>query len=219
MAHIICQVKLQETPREIQRLIIQGITDTLNDVMRNSCNAIQSKARTYFTGKLLNNPVWQSLDGGKLQAEFGIPKEQVGTNLQEILEEWCKQIVLDYKPARKVGPKWTGGIKVGMIETDWQKIITCPGAVVITKSGWGMRWLEWLLTYGDRYIVEEYKVVMINSPRSRSGMALMRKDTSRRWRVPPEFSGTTNNNFMTKLLETMSNDIDRLVEDEITKRL
>jgi len=105
------------------------------------------------------------------------------------------------------------------LETDWQKVISMSDAYVETRGGWGMWWLEWLLTYGDRFIVKEYRVKMINSSRSRSGLALMVKDTTSRWRVPPEFSGTTNNNFITKLLDTMPDDIDNIIEEELTKRL
>jgi hypothetical protein len=72
-------------------------------------------------------------------------------------------------------------------------------------------WLEWLLLKGNSIIVRNYNVKYGQNPRSRSGDAIMIDSTSS-WRVPPEFAGTTRDNWTTRALNRVDKDINRIIQ-------
>jgi hypothetical protein len=160
---------------------------------------------------------WQSLKGGKLRAEFGLP-DDVDSRLSQILDIWIDSIIVDYKPVTGT-TVLRGGITLYMLKTDWIDVISSEAASILTRAGQILPWLEWLLMMGDKIIIRNYDVVMKGGPNSRSGMALMVQKKSGRWRVPPEYAGTTNSNFVTKLLDAMTDPISTIVETEIENRL
>ena len=60
-----------------------------------------------------------------------------------------------------------------------------------------LHWLQWLLERGDEIIVAGYEFGG-NSGRGRSGLGYM--TTGGSFRVPPQFSGTKDNNFISRAL-------------------
>lgn len=210
---------IQEGEAQIAKLIIDAIRAELNSVLLSASTSIQQRARKLFEERLIASETWRDLDGGELQGELGIPLD-VKTRLHNILLIWLQNIIVNYIPLMGNANGLRGGIKLNMLKSDWSDVINSPDASIITDRGGVLWWLEWLLTYGSQIIVKEYDVVASTSPRSRSGMALMFKHVKRGyWMVPPRFQGTTNNNFVTQVLDTMDNDIENIIEDEITKRL
>ena len=53
----------------------------------------------------------------------------------------------------------------------------------------------------------------------RTGMGIMIKRESSAWSVPKAYAGTFNNNFATRALEGMQDEIDILIRREITKAI
>lgn len=72
-------------------------------------------------------------------------------------------------------------------------------------------WLKWLLEEGNNIIIGDYRVKYTQSGASRSGGAIMIQKGS--FRIPPEFSGTIEDNFITRALEG----IDDYIYSEIQK--
>lgn len=210
-------IKIQESNAEISNLIMEGIADVLNRTLFACTNPIETAIRGIFSSAINSSDVWNSLKGGKLQAEFGLP-DDVSDRLSDILDIWLNSIQVDYN---RVSGKnvLKGGIVLNMLETDWEDVLSSSSAYIITRLGDSLPWLEWLLKFGDKIIVKDYNVLMKPSNRSRSGMAVMTKMKYGRWRVPPEFSGTTNNNFVTKILDNIDNEVVRIIEQELTNRL
>ena len=58
-----------------------------------------------------------------------------------------------------------------------------------------------------------------NPTASRTGTVIMVKSTGRGWRVPPAFSGTVNDNFVTRALEVLDDVIFNIVKNEIESKV
>jgi len=209
--------KLDDNQTEIARKILDAIKAEINSVLLSVVFALQREIRRLLEERITNSETWKSLESGQLRAEFGLP-DDVTTRLQEILDIWLRQIDVDYKVLTG-SSTLRGGITINMLDTDWNQVLSSSAASIVTKYGMVLPWLEWLLTYGDKAIIQDYTVLMRASPQSRSGMAIMAKQVSGQWRVPPEFSGTQDNNFITEILENMSKDIEDMIEKEFTSRL
>jgi hypothetical protein len=210
--------KIQETNSEIQRLILEELKKVFEEVFRKSINSIETQTRNLFYNAIESDTTWQSLKSGKLKAHFGLP-DDAAKRLEEIVQIWLKEITIDPNPVVVKSSTVRGGFKLNMLENDWINVISAQDASIITAVGQVLPWLEWLLIEGDKIIIRDFEVVMKPAPQSRSGMAIMIKKKSGRWRVPPEFAGTTNNNFVTKLLENLDSDIEQIIETEIVNRL
>lgn len=79
-------------------------------------------------------------------------------------------------------------------------------------SGGDLHWLEWMLLRGDEIIVVGYEY----NPKSGIGRTRLGNMVSGRgFRVPPQYSGTIDNNFITRALigQTQSNDITKIIKD------
>ena len=74
---------------------------------------------------------------------------------------------------------------------------------VLTKKGERLDWISWLLTRGDDIVVADYHVVPGNH--GRSGDAVMKQGDF--FRVRPEYSGTLDDNCITRALENREKEI------------
>ena len=81
-----------------------------------------------------------------------------------------------------------------------------------------MPWLEWLLLKGNQIIVRNYEVKIGSNSRSRSGDAIM-ISSSENWRVPPEFIGTNTNNWTTRALSKIEDELNSLIKSKFESYL
>ena len=217
MTQLSLKLKLVESQSDISKKILDAIKAEINKIMISVVLVLQQNIKKSLEDKIKNSRTWQSLEEGKLRAEFGLP-DDIATRLGEILEIWLRQIDVDYKTVTGT-TTLKGGITVGLLETDWNQVLSSDAAIIVTKYGTVLPWLEWLLIYGDKTIIQDYVVIMKPTPQSRSGMAIMAQQVGGQWRVPPEFSGTPDNNFITEILESMGPEIELMIEKEFTNRL
>ena len=74
---------------------------------------------------------------------------------------------------------------------------------VLTEKGGDLHWLDWLIRQGDRTVVLGWNYVP--APTGRSGGWEM--NIGGVWRVPPEFWGTLDDNFITRAFEAREKEI------------
>lgn len=87
-------------------------------------------------------------------------------------------------------------------------------------------WLAWLLLGGSAPLVNNYHIIFGNfstsrlpgQALSRTGKALMAFEKGSFWRMPIEHAGTTDNNFVTRALEGIETDLEKIVGEELAKQ-
>lgn len=215
MAHIGASVKLLHGNR-LDSIILKEVVKELNKILGKNLNKIKQEIQLAIRGALLIQPeVYSLLNRGKLQAEFGIRDSRDA--ITEIIDFWISNIIVKKTPVR-VGPNGIikSNIKIDMIKADYHDVTSLPAANVLTDKGVTLPWLEWLLTFGDRYIVRDYTVsYAVGSFRlanSRSGLAIMVPAPRHQWRVPPEFAGTQNNNFVTRAIDSIDSKLEGILQ-------
>jgi hypothetical protein len=72
-------------------------------------------------------------------------------------------------------------------------------------------WLQWLLLEGNATIVRNYTVSFGPNRFSRTGFALMRPSLQS-WKVPSEFAGTINDNWITRAIDGAESNIQKLLD-------
>jgi hypothetical protein len=85
----------------------------------------------------------------------------------------------------------------------------------MTENGSKIPWLQWLLIEGDKFIITGYTYIVEPTvvEKSRTDKGIMHKST-RSWRVPPAHSGTPDDNFLTRALDSLDASIDKIISQE-----
>lgn len=196
--------KLIETNSQIRNSILNILKDQATTLLKNNISKIQTTLKSKFKEALQKEPEYESLKSGKLKAELGLPDT---VSIDKIVDMISDSIYLDFIPATTGNRGIKVGIEIRIFKQDGEPVISSEDAVVIDQlRGYALPWLEWLLFYGTKPIVKNYTVKFGSNPYSRSGLAIMVEDDSN-WRVPPEFAGTATNNWITRAIAMMNDDI------------
>jgi len=176
--------------------------------------SVTDQLRKAVREALVSTPEYQSILQGKLKAELGIPNSDA--RIMAVIDTWVDNIFVTVK----TGTTPLLLIDIGIIKGDYSDVLSLPQAQYAYKSRSGQReipWLKWLLLEGDKRIITRYE--FSNNPRgSRTGMGIMISKEKGAWQVPPEFSGTSVDNFATRALGNIGNVIDAIVERAIRSR-
>lgn len=192
------QIDLRESVGEIKGRILDRFALHLNSVFRRAASGVQRRVGEVCESLIQGREEYQSLLNGELLGELGVPDIQ--PRLRHILDTVKRSVTIESTPIMRQGDQLTGGMVVKMIPADYADILGLGDAAYVTDKGTNIQWLDWLLNEGARIIVIGYEAKLRLSPqeaaRSRTGLGLMRKGTG--WRVPPGFSGTPDDNFITR---------------------
>ena len=206
-----------EKPEITERKAIKALRKRVNVILAAASVQIERKVRKFLVKAIQDTPEYLSIGSGKLQVEFGLPDGR--QRIDDILDLWARSIFIKITPVRIIKGQFRASLRVSAIQRDWKDVLSLPAARVITNKGQILPWLEWLLTAGSRIIVRDYDVVFTSKVRtSRTGRGIMVKGRSRRWRVPPEFSGTSRNNFVTRALKEVEPKITSIMKQEILRQ-
>ena len=209
--------KLLENDATITKLILESLQTQVQEAIFKIIPRISSDIKILVKNALLSEPEYTSLKAGTLRAEFGIPDASV---VDQVIDVLVNTLEIDSDPIKIMRNGLSGGFILKMIKKDdiGGVIYTDFASVVDDTNGYVLPWLEWLLLKGNEIIIQNYSVNYINSPRSRSGMALMIK-SDKAWRVPSNFSGTENNNWITRAISKIDNDIVKTIQNTIENNL
>lgn len=196
---------VESTQKEIGDGIRSALILEANAFFSKLQKPLLKQLKELITQSILNSPTTHSLlYGGQLQAEFGVTYSDGINTIAEILLILRESAKLEYIPVKKIGNTIKGVIRlVALAPEDIQRIIQLPSGSYTSNSGKRVEWLKWLLTEGDKIIIRDYEIdYQKGLDKSRSGLAIMvKKPGGRGWRVPPEYSGVEKDNFITKAVD------------------
>ena len=205
-------IALLESDGKIEQKIAIALKRKIDKALQTAANKMVVPIRNRVKAALLAQPEVASLESGKLQAEFGLPDG--GSRIASIIDHWVNNITIKKKDARLSRGVINATFQLQMIKSDYQDVIHKEEAILRTAKGESLPWLEWLLRFGDKSIITGFEVQIRNNTRSRTGSALM-VQSKKSWRVPPEFSGTPQNNFVTRALASIEADIQNIIEKSV----
>jgi len=207
-----------EIAREILDRCAQKINRRLmTGVMKSN---LKSLTRVMIENSIMAQPEYESLvnSTGVLRTELGL--SDADSRLMSLLRVLMRSVNVAITPARVVGNSVTGQIVITAVPGDFADLLSSPAASYTTDKGAVIPWLEWLLLKGDTILIATHKTVY--DPKkagvSRTGHDIM-LPSDEGWRVPPEFSGTINNNFITRAVNDALPNLRSSIEAEIRSKL
>ncbi len=220
MAKLKFSVKITDPPQIIEQRIRDVIVDKINIASKIAVKRIKPKLHELLRNGIYNSPEVKSLFGGELQAELGPEDSAVKSTIDFIVQQLIDTIDIDIKPFASFGGSMRGSITISLFPTNLiDNVIAFSASTYNTRKGVKIPWAEWLLTLGDKIIVRSYTVDFLHTRGSRTGLATMVKSKRRGWRVPTQYSGTRNNNFISRALDDVVLFLNVLLEEEFIKAL
>lgn len=193
----------------------RALSIVINRALKKAKQPIEYKIKDLFLDAVFKDATINSLLHGRLRGEVGLNKAQ--SRIDAILQVWVNSLKVNTILAT---PSFSvkAGYRIEMIQADYSDVFGLPEANVRTKDG-SLPWLKWLLVYGNQIIVSDYIVdVVPGTIKDRSGTdMIMVPSKSGGWSVPPEFAGTSNNNFVTQIIDRISVEIQKIIIEEFTR--
>lgn len=190
-------LKLLESEKIITKNINQAIAKYVNDLLSSKQNTILSRAKLLASGWIRIQPEILSLlssSSDSLAGQFGLTSVGASAATEAIISALESAIEVKYIPFNNTLTK--GGIEINFQPSNFTNLLGLSEGHTVYFGG-DLHWLSWLLTAGDLVIVANYQY----NPQTgigRSGLGNMIPGGA--FRVPPQFSGTVNNNFITRAL-------------------
>ena len=190
-------IRLTEPTSVIEEKIRGAFAEEINAAIKKNLDIILTKSKEFAQAQIIKQPEMQSLVSntlGSLKAQFGI---RTGQDLKAVLDITTavrESVSVSFSKYNK--KLKNGGLQIYFQPSSFVNLLGLQSGHIIYESG-DLHWLSWLLTLGDSTIVVGYYY----DPETgvgRSGLGTMSEGGF--FRVPPEFSGTKANNFVTRAL-------------------
>lgn len=192
--------------------ILQEAARRLNARLPQAVGPVRARIAQAVRAAVEASPEYASLRGGKLQAELGVVDPQGA--VEHVVAGIANAMQVELRPVVATGTAIVGGMTVRLLRTDLSDVFDAPGASFKSEGGYQIDWLDWLLTAGDSFIVVDYEFVPGPHPGSRTGLGVMRK-AAVGWRVPPEFAGKPDDNWLTRALGSLDDDMAIILAQEL----
>lgn len=206
---------------EINKIIVEEFNDIFVSIIPGIQDDIKKDLRPLFETSETFKEMTTALSN--LNVEIGIPAPEATQRWLAIFDMLANQIEVRVNKMRVVGSGIDGGIICQMIKSDFEEIINSSFGQYVTEKGFNLPWQKWLLIDGDNIVISDHHVAFVNPLKpskyffSRTGGAIMVKRGS--WQVPTEYSGTLEDNWITRVVQTYFDFIENFVYQSFKTRV
>lgn len=205
-------LKLLETDSQFRQMVLEQMFEQLNKAIQTSIPKIKLSTQELLKTAILSEPEYGALTSsrGPLRIEFGIEDpSMVNLAIDNIVN------TVNIKATKlKIGNLGiSGGFVLTAIPKDELEMIS-KSFSQFTEKGVSLEWLRWLLYEGANPIVRGYSVRIAENRHSRTGGALM-VQSKKSWRVPATYIGTAKNNWITRSIDKIEDQITSLIQTSI----
>lgn len=193
-------LKLTDPIKYIEGKVNSSLAKLLNERLYSKLGIIKNDLSALVGGWIREQPEIKSLlsrDPSSLAGHFGIPSGQADNSVEAIIV--AIQQTISYK-FNKFNDSLEGSLLFVCQPTSFSNVLSISSGHVNYNNGKenvDLHWLDWLINRGDSIIVSDYEYKAAVGT-GRSNLGTMKIGTS--FRVPSAYSGTEDNNFITRAL-------------------
>ena len=165
---------------------------------------VDSKVKKLIKENLTSSNVVMSVINGKLRGDFGLSFPAAKRAVDRIVNYISENIELSVKYSYR--GKNVATFSLNLLPMGVKELSMLPEGNYTSTGKFGggdVSWLTWLLTKGTQVVVGDFYVFDEPEGKTRSGDAVMQKanKNGQPFRVDSGFSGTEDDNFVTRALE------------------
>jgi len=202
-------MKIVQSNAKLRALINKALAKEGDKVLRNASRRIERRVRNIVASSLATSPELMSLSGGTLKYNFGLTQDPS----DEIINAIIGSIRVSVKKITSTAKKFSGGVTIQIQPSSFSNLLSLSVAQQEIIGG-SLPWLSWLLTAGDSVIIADFGVEY-KSGAGRSGGAKMSSDFAP-FRVDPQYSGTIDNNFITRAILPRMKEMSSMIKRELS---
>lgn len=215
-------VSIQIDQNSLTQAMLQGLVDHLKTILGKPYEeACKARIGAEATRLVRASAEYAYLHVGELRGQMGL--EFPSQAIEDVLEGLVKAILVTADGPRLVGQSFVGGVEASILRVDLQELLSRDGASY-RSGGHDVQWLSWMLTEGDRVVVQDY--AFLGNPTSggirkgsRTLLGIMRKaKKTPGWNVPEALRGTVTANWFTRALFAIENFMGDVMVDELRRR-
>jgi hypothetical protein len=215
-------LKLLDSDLQFRTKILFALSTIVNKALTEASPSIKLQVSEYIKSLIANTSTVYSLMHGDLRGAFGLDDDSASKAITEIVEEMGNSVHVDIAKPRNKKAKTVGDLFV-TIRPNINAITLLRSGSYFSdgRIGGNVDWLTWLLTRGTEVVVGDFSFFLEDTnANSRSGLGFM-IETGNNFRVDPEFSGTVEDNFITRAISSSesTNEIRNIINREIRKHL
>ncbi|NDB57580.1 hypothetical protein EB001_03945 [bacterium] len=188
-------IVITDSEKTITNNINDALSKLLNDTIKQQQNKLVDEVKLLIPNWINQQPEiisLQSVDSSSLAGLFGI-NQSIDSIINKIISSVVDSTTVKFVPYNN---KFRGGLEINIQTNDFNNLLGLPEGHTIYKGG-DLHWMDWLLLRGDSIIISNYQYNP-STGLGRSGLGTMISGGS--FRVPPQFAGTKDNNFITRAL-------------------
>lgn len=200
-------MKIVESDKIINLKINKALAGELNSLFKKKKDKLLSTVKAIVYNAIRSCPEVDSLSSGELKLDFGLTIDPSAALINAIVSS-VDIIVTPF--SANGGTLSKGGITILIQPNDYQNLLGLSVSQQPIESGGAIPWLQWLLLEGDSIIIADFGVEYSNEAKGRAGPARMSRSTAP-FRVNPSFSGTRDDNFITRALRAYFPQIEKAI--------
>lgn len=204
------KIRLIDSDIQIKKKIFEALSEDINKNLKKNYTKAQDRIKSLIPLWIKEQPEIASiLDEGvseSLNAQLGFISGTASGAVEAIVFAVSESIKIELD----LNNKLNGGVTFYFQPESFSNLLSLPEANILALSG-PLPWLNWLLTQGTATIVSGYTYEADNSGRSGGGTMVAGKA----WRIPPQFSGTIENNFITRALQNRDKELKSIMEEAL----
>lgn len=205
-------VTLADDGRFRERLL-DALARKLSDAFARAAGGAAARVGAIAAAAIQASPEYASLLTGELRGQLGAV--DAAAVLRRVCENVAGGVRVTSLGVRRQGDGLSGGVRVALVKGDYSEVLGAEGATFTSEGGFEIPWLRWLTLEGDAVLVADHHFEAGHRGRSRTGLGLMVKPGS--WRVPPQFAGTAEDNWVLRALSGVGPAVAEALVDEIRK--
>lgn len=192
---------------------LKASAQKLDEVLRTVGPRVAASVGTLSEELILASPEAESLINphGMLRGELGVIA--AAPAVHAVAKAVSGGMFYSHNRCRVVGQEVRGGFTISLLRIDLKELEGVMDAASFRSHQYDIDWLRWLTVGGDGVIIADYQFQAGPSPASRTNLGVMRKGGI--WQVPGEFSGTYQDNWLTRALVGLEGPVERLVTQEM----
>jgi len=202
-------IDLIDSIAAIEKKVNKALAQEVNRRIRKNVHRLRSLVQVTLRGWVREQPEIISLAHNgvpeSLNAHFGLGSQSL-TAIDDIIKAVVQTVKIHVPP---IADNLKGTITFTIQPTDFNNLLSLPTGHNLLYRKSDLHWLDWLLLKGDSAIIIGYHYDAEFGV-GRSGGGDM--DEGGMWRVPPQFSGTSQNNFITRALDGREKQLTRMFE-------
>lgn len=202
------RLKLTTPPKKIKEMIDDQATEYLNKKIsknyRRVINSLNQKVPFWIRSQPEIKSILDEGVPGSLNALFGFYAGDAGRSVVDIIDAIKQSISIRID---KISRRYVGTVEFNFQPANFANILGLSSGHITTEKGSDLHWLDWLIAQGDSAIIVGYKYAAKNSGRSGGGVML----PGSFFRVPPQYAGTLEDNFITRALSNREEEIEPIM--------